>query len=293
MNLKLIVASLVLFSNLIVAQNECITAFFIKDSVKVINSSQAHLWLKFKAKGSVLNLRVVSDKDGTPLPYTIFPLKECNSIIQAQLEPTRTVGTGLSVLTDELWQMTVNEGICVCDNCLSKVKLSPNRNLEMQQEQMYLLKIHSHGQKVKVTSQWSKIDKKKKVFGLDASKENLEVGMKFQLKTVQFVASKTDYLNKETPKELDSLFQFLHKSKSLKVVIVGHVNGPTNFKKEHFQRLSSARAKKIADYLVERGIDKSRISSIGKSNTQMRYPSPKTEWEAQQNRRVEVEVLSL
>jgi len=293
MGSKLTFVFLILFSSVLIGQNDCKNAVFIKDSTLTLNSATNDTWLKFKAKGSVLNLGVISAKDGTQIPYTIYPSNyNCNSIASESVRPTRTIGTGLSVLTEELWQLTLDEGICVCDNCLSKVLLSPNRNLKVQQEKMYLLKIHAHGQKVMITSKWFEIDKTKKVFSLDAATETLEVGMKFQLKMVQFVASKTDYLNRETPQELDSLFRFLNKNKSLKVMIVGHVNGPTNFNQQHFKRLSSDRAKKIKDYLIDRGISQSRVNSIGKSNTEMRFPRPRTEWEAQQNRRVEVEVVS-
>jgi outer membrane protein OmpA-like peptidoglycan-associated protein len=293
MGVKLILALQLLFSSVAYAKYDCNSAVFIKDSIEHVSSGKNDTWLKFKAKGSVLNLKIVSEKDGTQIPYTIYPSKNsCSSITNGQVRPTRTVGTGLSVLTEELWQLTLDEGVCVCDNCLSKVILSPNRNLNVQQEKMYLLKIHGHGQKVMVTSKWSNVDKNKKVFELDASNESLEVGMKFQLKTVQFVASKTDYLNRKTPEELNALFQFLEKNKSLKVVIVGHVNGPTNYNQQHFMQLSSARAKKIKDYLINRGINQSRVNSTGKSNTEMKFPRPRTEWEAQQNRRVEVEIVS-
>lgn len=293
MKLKFVLGVLIFVSNLTIAQLTCDKAVFIKDSVKVINVAKPNLWLKFKAKGAVLNLTIVSASTGDQLQYTMYPLSDCNRIDSGLVKPTRHVGTGLSVLTDELWQVTVDKGICVCDNCLSKVKLSPNRNLVVEQEKMYLLKIHANGQTVKITSKWFGIDNKKKVFDLNSPSETLEIGMTFQLKMVQFVASRTDYLNKETPQELDSLYQFLSTNESVNILIEGHVNGPTKYKQEHFMQLSSDRAKKIKDYLINRGINKSRVNSIGKSNTAMRYPSPKTEWEAQQNRRVEVKIVSL
>jgi len=284
---------LLLSSGILLSQKRCDQAIFVKDSLVITGEGYSDTWLKFKAKGSVLNINIVSVDEATSVPYTIYPLKDCTNISNGYVEPIRTVGTGLSVMTEEIWQLTLDQGICVCDHCLSKIILSPQRDLKLVQEKMYLVKIHNKGQKVKVKSKWSQVDKTKKVFDLTASVESLEVGMKLQLKEVQFVASKTAYLNKETEVELDSLYQFLNANKTVKVMIEGHVNGPTSFHKEHFLQLSTDRAKRIKDYLIGRGIDKSRVQSIGKSNTEMKFPSPKTEWQAQQNRRVEVRITAL
>lgn len=293
MKINLLLAVLYCFSIGAWAQNDCKSPVLLKDSLVVLSGSKTGLWLKFKAKGSVLNTKVVSSSDGSQLPYTIYPMKSCEYIKLGYVEPTRIVGTGLAVLTNELWQLTLNEGICACDNCLSKVKLSPNRDLNLVQEKMYLMHIDTKGQEVKISSKWSKIDESRKVFSLKADADYLEVGMKFHLKEVQFVPSKTDFLYKGTEQKLDSLYDFLAQNKSIEVIIEGHVNGPSNYKSDRFQQLSSDRAKKIRDYLVAKGINGSRVKSVGKSNTEMRYPRPKTEWQAQQNRRVEVKITSL
>jgi outer membrane protein OmpA-like peptidoglycan-associated protein len=293
MRVKLLLSMWVLSSGFLLAQKSCDEALFVKDSLVITGEGNPSMWLKFKAKGSVLNINIVSAGNETPIPYTIYPLKDCNSISKGYVEPIRTVGTGLAVMTNEIWQLTLDEGICVCDHCLSKITLSPQKDLKLVQEKMYLVEIHAKGLKVKVKSEWSQVDKKKKVFDLTASRESLEVGMKLHLKEVQFVASKTAYLNQKTEVELDSLFQLLNTNKTLNVMIEGHVNGPTSFRSERFQQLSSDRAKKIKDYLIGRGINKSRVQSIGKSNREMKYPSPKTEWEAQQNRRVEVRITAV
>lgn len=275
------------------AQSACDSPLLVKDSVVQLKTSQKESWIKFKAKGGELKLKVTPTADSQEIPYEIYPVSYCQSIAGHLVRPTRTVGTGLKVLTDELWNYTLEEGVCVCDNCLSKVKLSPNRKLILEQETFYLMKVSSKGEPIEISFSWFNIEQGKKVFNLSSGAESLEKNMVFQLKTVQFVASRTDFLNKNTPLELDSLFQFLNKNEAVKVAIIGHVNGPINNRPTHFQALSSARAKKIKDYLIQKGIAKNRVTSEGRSNKEMRFPRPKTEWEASQNRRVEVKILAL
>ena len=295
-NLKVAALLWCLLSSTLVAQSTCDQAVFIGDSIVLESSLKSDLWIKFKAKGALLQLAVLNAKTNELLPYTLYPdgpSGNCALIEKKLLRPTRRMGFGIAELTQELWDMTLNDGICTCNNCLSRITLNPNRKLSLTQENMYLLHVKAEGESVKVHLQWSEVDKEKKVFTLNSGVESLEVGMTSRLKMVQFVASKTAYLNKNALQELDSLVNFLAQNKSVFVRIEGHVNGPTNHKSAYFLQLSDARAKKIKGYLIAQGIDQSRISALGKSNTEMKFPRPKTEWQAQQNRRVEVRIMSL
>jgi outer membrane protein OmpA-like peptidoglycan-associated protein len=57
------------------------------------------------------------------------------------------------------------------------------------------------------------------------------------------------------------------------------------------QSISEARAKKVLKYLVENGIDKSRLKAKGYGNTRPIYEKPQFFYEEQANRRVEIVVL--
>ncbi len=88
----------------------------------------------------------------------------------------------------------------------------------------------------------------------------------------------------------------MQKNKKLVIQIEGHVNKGTvtTEKDEKFnQTLSEQRALTIYNYLIKKGINKSRLSTIGLSASQMLFPVPKNEVEQEANRRVEVKITSM
>lgn len=100
-----------------------------------------------------------------------------------------------------------------------------------------------------------------------------------QLK-ILFYPGSTDLI-RSSMADLELLFNYLNDNKQVKANIVGHVCCSPEMK------LSKQRAEIVYDYLVEKGIDKKRLSYTGVSNTQ---PLVKEVDEATQkmNRRVEV-----
>ena len=84
--------------------------------------------------------------------------------------------------------------------------------------------------------------------------------------------------------ELNKLADYLSKNKSTIIEISGHTDNTGAEEKN--KKLSEARAKAVADYLVLKGIEKARISSKGYGST---MPIAKNDTEAgrEQNRRVE------
>lgn len=90
----------------------------------------------------------------------------------------------------------------------------------------------------------------------------------------------------------------LAKSKDIAAMeLVGHVNYPyyhnqndSSQIKFNFQ-LSFNRAKAVYNYLVANGINGAIITYKGVSNTEMKFPMARREYEMQQNRRVEVLIL--
>jgi outer membrane protein OmpA-like peptidoglycan-associated protein len=76
--------------------------------------------------------------------------------------------------------------------------------------------------------------------------------------------------------------------------IEGHVHRPGKpVEDSENQNLSEYRAKRVYDYLIKKGIEKERMSTIGFSNKYMIYPNAVSEKEASANRRVEINVLSI
>jgi outer membrane protein OmpA-like peptidoglycan-associated protein len=107
---------------------------------------------------------------------------------------------------------------------------------------------------------------------------------------MEFVGEKAEFLP-IAHKSLEALLEFMQSNPEVKILIKGFVNDPGGFwgyKKD--MKLSDARAEAVYDYLVKNGIDKDRMTYKGFGNSNMLYPDPLSEEEAQANRRVEVEI---
>ncbi len=119
--------------------------------------------------------------------------------------------------------------------------------------------------------------------------EPLGEGKSMQIDEIEFVPGSSEFLSTSETK-LRRLKDFLALNSAVKVEIQGHVHasGENTFAG---QKLSEARAKRVVNYLVENGIDKSRLTAVGLGNTKPIYPDAKFAYEEQANRRVEVKVL--
>lgn len=119
--------------------------------------------------------------------------------------------------------------------------------------------------------------------------EPLGEGKSMQIDEIEFFPGSSEFLQTAEPK-LRRLKDFLALNAGVKVEIQGHVhsNGENTFEA---QKLSEARAKRVYHYLVENGIDKNRLTTVGYGNTKPIFPNAKFASEEQSNRRVEIKVL--
>ena len=88
--------------------------------------------------------------------------------------------------------------------------------------------------------------------------------------------------------KLRRLKDFMALNADLSIEIQGHVNSVGEELGFTAQKLSESRAKKVMQYLVDNGIAKERMISVGYGNTRPVYPTPKFAAEEQANRRVEI-----
>lgn len=119
--------------------------------------------------------------------------------------------------------------------------------------------------------------------------EPLGEGKSMQIDEIEFLPGSSEFLQSAEPK-LRRLKDFLALNAGIKIEIQGHVhsNGENTFEA---QKLSEARAKRVFHYLVENGIDKNRLTTVGYGNTMPIFPNAKFASEEQSNRRVEIKVL--
>jgi outer membrane protein OmpA-like peptidoglycan-associated protein len=124
----------------------------------------------------------------------------------------------------------------------------------------------------------------------------LSVGLKTSIEDITFLGDETQLYHKSTP-ALEELVQFLTVNPSVKICIIGHANCPVNEDKKnsdaYYRRASEKRAESVVEYLVQHGIDATRLPTRGMGNKQMLYPDPQTEWQVSANRRIEIEVTDL
>ena len=105
-------------------------------------------------------------------------------------------------------------------------------------------------------------------------------------------------LRKESYVELNKLVDFLVENKTTKIEIGGHTDTRGNAKDN--QSLSENRAKSVYEYMIEKGIDKTRLSYNGYGQTlpkvsddQITKMNSEKEKEAahQSNRRTEYKII--
>lgn len=118
----------------------------------------------------------------------------------------------------------------------------------------------------------------------------LKKGKKYSIENINFWGGDYHWLPQCRP-FVKNLARLMSKNPSLEIMIVGHVNGCIGGDM-HPQKLSELRAMEIKKFLVQSKINPDRIKTSGMGCKEMLYPDAKKEWQAEQNRRVEVMVLS-
>lgn len=131
------------------------------------------------------------------------------------------------------------------------------------------------------------IKKEKYIPELDIAKVN--IGQALRINELSFDADSTN-LRSENFEILDEVYDFLVKHSTVTIEIGGHTN--TIPPHEYCDKLSTARAKSVAEYVVARGIDKSRVTYKGYGKREPLTES-KSSSARKKNQRVEVKILSM
>ncbi|MDD3875150.1 MAG: OmpA family protein [Bacteroidales bacterium] len=140
---------------------------------------------------------------------------------------------------------------------------------------------HSENFNIDSTSEFKEVNK-------DIFLKRIKVGSVVVLNNIFFDFAKAT-LRPESTNELDRIVNLLTENPSISVEISGHTDniGSSAFNK----RLSGERAKSVVDYLIGKGIDASRLTSIGYG-----FDNPiatnETEEGRQINRRTEFKIVS-
>ncbi len=118
--------------------------------------------------------------------------------------------------------------------------------------------------------------------------KNIAVGSKIQLRNIFFDIGKST-LRPESNSELDRLVQLMKDVPSLKVEISGHTDNTGSASLNN--NLSQDRAEAVVNYLIGKGISKSRLTAKGYGSTRP-VASNNTAKGRQENRRTEFEIIA-
>ncbi len=117
----------------------------------------------------------------------------------------------------------------------------------------------------------------------------IEMGTTVKINNIFFDFDRTT-LQKSSFSELDRLIEFLNDNPGIQVEIGGHTDSQGS--ESYNQQLSQGRAEAVRTYLIDNGIDKTRISAKGYGENQP-VTSNETEEGRAANRRVEFKVIGL
>ncbi|MDC0584507.1 OmpA family protein [Bacteroidales bacterium] len=121
-------------------------------------------------------------------------------------------------------------------------------------------------------------------FGL----EKVEIGRSIVLENIFFETGKAA-LKVESYASLNDVVKLLQQNRKLRIEVAGHTDNVGSLKTN--QKLSESRAKSVVVYLTEQGIQKDRLTYVGKGESMPIAPNDTAEGRAQ-NRRVEFKILS-
>ena len=117
------------------------------------------------------------------------------------------------------------------------------------------------------------------------------VGDKIVLENIEFYLG-TDIIDKSSFSKLDRLFQVLSEMDKMKIEVQGHICCNPNLNDKLSLKLSKNRAKRIVEYLIEKGINSERLNFNGFGSNFPIYAIPESNEEQQRkNRRVEILIL--
>jgi len=117
--------------------------------------------------------------------------------------------------------------------------------------------------------------------------EMVKIAKQFVFRNIQFETNKTILLLSASP-SLDSLMELLEENPKMRLRITGHTDG--DGEEDANQILSEERAKRVYDFLVENGIDATRLEYDGKGETEPIESNKNAKGRAK-NRRVTFTVL--
>ncbi|TAK31755.1 MAG: OmpA family protein [Saprospiraceae bacterium] len=129
-------------------------------------------------------------------------------------------------------------------------------------------------------------EKKEKILG-ELDRKNLKKGQTIRIEQLYFKADSASITEASYP-VLQEIYEFLASNPDVVVEIGGHTNSIPSH--DYCDRLSTARAKAISEYLIQEGIPKERLQYKGYGKREP-VETNKTDVGRKRNQRVEIKIL--
>lgn len=172
---------------------------------------------------------------------------------------------------------------------VSSDRVSGNYLLYISESDEYILSVHKNGFFPYTEHIDTRTARSEDIIRRDVYLTPLIPGGKLSLNNLRFMQSKAELLDESLP-VLQELIEVLVAYPGIQIELSGHTDalGPSDAKKQ----LAIDRVKRIREYLVEYGIDKSRIKIVAYGGSRPLAPN-NTEENRAKNRRVEVRILEV
>ncbi|MBK9737681.1 MAG: OmpA family protein [Saprospiraceae bacterium] len=123
----------------------------------------------------------------------------------------------------------------------------------------------------------------------ELNRTSIKAGQTIEIKKLEFKADTTS-IDKTSYEVLDEVYGFMMNNPDVMIEIGGHTNSmPPD---DYCDRLSTARAKAVAEYLVNKGVEANKVQFKGYGKKKP-VADNKTAYGRQKNQRVEIKILSL
>ncbi len=137
-----------------------------------------------------------------------------------------------------------------------------------------------------------KLSERSKTMNIQVALNKMDLHVK-ENSNLEFIKGKSILIDHSGP-QLEAIYEMMLDNPTICFEIGGHVYASKriqlNRSSEKF-KLSIARSLEVYNYLVNRGINESRMFACGFGNSELKYPNAQTTEEASANRRVELKIV--
>jgi outer membrane protein OmpA-like peptidoglycan-associated protein len=127
-------------------------------------------------------------------------------------------------------------------------------------------------------------------FNIKVPLDRVEVNKVFVVDNIYYDLDKSD-IRSDAAEELDKLVDFLKDNPNIKIELSSHTD--VRAADDYNMKLSQRRAEAAVNYLIQNGINPTKITAKGYGETRLIVADAQTEEEHQRNRRTEIKILEV